>query len=365
MTQTEAPATSTPKIAPGPTGPARVPIVYQPRSAVFWLYVITLVVSTYLLLSADGSAFGMVMDAQLWLAPLWIAFIVVLFWLMFTFDPYRSTRRYPQALLAGTALGGTTALVMAVNGNTALAGVWSRYLSPEIMAEWEPALTAPIIEEASKGMCAAVILVLCSSVFHRISHALLVGMFVGFGFDVMEDLTYATREAIYSLDSDLAGAIPNLVGRVLTAVPAHWAYTGLFAVGVMLLLPTFTGPPQWSYARRVLLAVPLMAAASFMHFFWDSPVGGAFVKIAVTLVVFLIPVLWLLRFERQWVTERIATGRADGTFAAIPADILDALPRRRARRRLRRQAKQAGGRRAKKAMRRAQNDALDMVQLPA
>ena len=362
MTQTEAPATSTPNAVSSPAGPARVPVVYQPRSAVFWLYVITLVLSTYLLLSADGSAFGMVMDAQLWLAPLWIGFIVVLFWLMFKFDPYRSARRYPQALLAGTALGGTTALVMAVNGNVALGGVWSRYLSPETMAAWQASLTAPIIEEASKGMCAAVILVLCSSVFHRISHALLVGMFVGFGFDVMEDLTYATREAIYSLDSDLAGAMPNLIQRVLTAVPAHWAYTGLFAVGVMLLLPTFTGPPQWSYARRVLLALPLMATASFMHFFWDSPIGGGFVKIAVTLVVFLIPVWWLLRFERQWVTERIAAGRSDGTLAAVPDDVLDSLPTRKARRALRKQARRSGGRRAKKAMRQAQNDAMELVQ---
>ena len=362
MTQTETPETSTRTADTGQAGPARVPVVYRPRSAVFWLYVITLVLSTYLLLSDNGSAFGMVMDAQLALAPLWIGFIVVLFWLMFTFDPYRSARRYPQALLAGTALGGTTALVMAVNGNTALGAVWSRYLSPEIMAAWEASLTAPIIEEAAKGMCVAVILVLCSSVFHRISHALVVGMFVGFGFDVMEDLTYATREAIYNLDSDLAGAGPNLLVRVLTAVPAHWAYTALFAVGVMLLLPTFTGPPAWSYGRRVLLALPLMATASFMHFFWDSPIGGGLVKIAVTLVVFLIPVWWLLRFERQWVTDRIAAGRTDGTLAAVPDEVLDSLPTTRARRRLRKQARRSGGRRAKKAMRQAQNDALELVQ---
>ena len=110
------------------------------------------------------------------------------------------------------------------------------------------------------------------------------------------------------------------------------------------------------------LALPLMATASFMHFFWDSPIGGGFVKIAVTLVVFLIPVWWLLRFERQWVTERIAAGRSDGTLAAVPDDVLDSLPTRKARRALRKQARRSGGRRAKKAMRQAQNDALELVQ---
>ncbi len=343
----------------------RVPVVYRPESAVFWLFVVTLALSTYALLRDYGGAISMTMDAQIALSPIWIGFIAGLLWLIFAFDPYRSVRRYPQGLLAGTALGGTAALVMAMNGNEALGGVWSRYLSPEIMAEWEPALTAPFVEEAAKAMCVAVILVLCSAVFHRISHALLVGMFVGFGFDIVEDLTYATREAIYSLDSDIAGAGPNLIQRVLTAVPAHWAYTALAAVGVLLLLPTCSGVPAWSHTRRVLLALPLLAAASFMHFVWDAPSGSLLVKFVVNLLVFLVPVWWLLRFERRWVTDRIATGRADGTFAAIPADILDALPRRRTRRRLRRQAGRTGGRRAKKAMRRAQNDALDMVQLTA
>lgn len=357
-----------PESANRPAVAGRVPVVYRPESAVFWLYIVTVLLSTYLLLKDNGGPISMTMDAQIALAPIWIGFIALLLWLMFRFDPFRSVRRNPQGLLAGTALGGTTALVMAMNGNEALGGVWSRYLSPETMADWEPALTAPIIEEAAKAMCVAVILVLCAAVFHRISHALLVGMFVGFGFDIVEDLTYATREAINSLDSDIAGAGPNLILRVVTAVPAHWAYTALAAVGVLLLLPTFTGPPAWSYGRRMLLAVPLLATASLMHFVWDSPspegLGGPFLlgKLAVNIVVFLVPVLLLLRVERRWVTERIEAGRTDGSLSSVPDDVLAALTTGRARRRLRRQARKSGGRRAGRAARRQVNDALDLVQ---
>lgn len=373
---TETPTTAAPRRvtyekAPFPAVDARVPVVYRPDSAVFWLYTITLLLSTYLLLRDNGGPISMTMDAQIALAPIWIGFIVLLLWLMLRFDPFRSARRHPQGLLAGTALGGTTALVMAMNGNEALGAVWSRYLSPETMTAWSAALTAPFIEEAAKAMCVAVILVLCAAVFHRISHALLVGMFVGFGFDIVEDLTYATREAINSLDSDIAGAGPNLILRVITAVPAHWAYTALAAVGVLLLLPSFTGPPAWSYARRALLALPLMAAASFMHFVWDSPapdgLDGVFLlgKLVVNLVVFLIPVLWLLRFERQWVAERIDQGKADATLAAVPEEILDSLLTGRARRRLRGRVRKLDGRRAKRAVRGQQNDALDLVQQSA
>lgn len=348
--------------------PARVPVVYRPDSAVFWLFVITLAYSGYLLVRDYGAAISLTMDAEIALAPLWIGFIVVLAWLILKFDPYRSTRRYPQALLAGTALGGTAALMMAVYGNEALGGIWARYLSPETMADWQASLTAPFIEEVAKAMCVAVILVLCSAVFHRISHALLVGMFVGFGFDVAEDLTYATREAIYNLDSDIAGAGPNLIVRFATAIPAHWAYTALAAVGVLLLLPTFNGPPAWGRARRITVALSLFAAAATMHFVWDAPEPegwdwtSLWVKLAINLLLFGLPVWLLLRFERGWVAERIATGRADGTLVAVPDEVLDSLLTARARRRLRRQARRDGGRHAKKSTRRSQNDALDLVQ---
>ncbi|MGW0158759.1 PrsW family glutamic-type intramembrane protease [Mycobacterium sp. NPDC003323] len=140
----------------------------------------------------------------------------------------------------------------------------------------------------------------------------------------MEDLTYATREAIYSLDSDLAGAGPNLVLRVLTAVPAHWAYTALAAVGVLLLLPTFSGPPAWSYARRMGVALSLMAAASFMHFVWDAPApddrGWVFLlgKLAINLAVFLIPVALLLRFEHRWVADRMPPAAPTDTSRRYP-----------------------------------------------
>jgi len=344
---------------------ARIPVVYRPRSAVFWLYIIAVTVSCFLLLKTTGVAVGMTLDAQLALAPVWIAFMVFLVWLMFKFDPYRSVRRYPQALLAGTALGGTTALVMAMYGNSALGQVWGRYLSPETLAAWEPALTAPFVEEAAKAVCAALILVLCSAVFTRISHALLVGMFVGAGFDVVEDLTYTVREAINNLDSDLLGAGPNLLQRILTAIPAHWSYTALASVGVLLLLPSYAGP--WRWPRRLLTAVALLGAASFMHFVWDSPSGEdsglpVLARFGINFAVFLIPVFLLLRVERGWVAQRIADARADGSLSMVSPEVLDSLTGGRSRRRLRRQARRDGGRAAKKAVRQQQREALDRIQ---
>lgn len=356
--------------APAPVAPlARTPVIYRPESAVFWVFVVALLLGIVELLLDSAVTIHETMDAQLVLSPIWLGFIVFLVWLMFTFDPFRSVRRYPQVLVAGAALGATTAIAMAMHGNDALRAVWARVLAPDTLTQWAPALTAPFIEEAAKALCAVVVLILAAPVFTRISHALLLGMFVGFGFDVMEDLTYAANEAISNLDSDLAGAGTNLFQRILTAVPAHWAYTSLATVGALLLLPSFAGRADWPRARRILVAVTLMFCASLMHFIWDSPIPSwddtglptMLLKFAANLAIFLIPVTLLLRVERRWVTDRIEAQRSV-LLTEFDAAVLDSLPTGRKRRQLRRQYRRSGGRQAKKAIRYQQKRALDAIQ---
>lgn len=343
-----------------------VRVVYRPESAVFWLFVVALGLSTVLMLLTEGQSLHETLAAQIALAPLWLGFIAFLVWLMLKFDPFRSVRAHPQVLAAGTALGGTTAMVLALHGNNALFGFWGAVLDPDTAARWSAALSAPFVEEAAKAVCAALVLVLSAQVFNRISHALLLGMFVGVGFDLMEDLVYASREAIASLDSDVEGAGLNLVMRAFTAVPAHWSYTALASVGVLALLPSFADRGTWSWARRLPVAAGLFGAASLMHFIWDAPgpeagsaaLGVLALKVLLNSVIFLVPVLLLLRCERAWVREQIAT-RTDLPFERT---LLESLPTRRGRRRYLRQARRDDGRRARKRARAAQRDALDAIQ---
>ena len=349
-----------------PVTATRTPVVYRPESAVFWLFITAIGLSTALVLLSDGAAIAETLAAQLALAPLWLGLIAFLLWLMLKFDPFRSVRAHPQVLAAGTALGATTAMVLALHGNTALFGFWRSVLDPDTAEQWSAALSAPFVEEAAKAVCAAVVLVLSAAVFNRISHALLLGMFVGVGFDLMEDLVYASRQAIASLDSDVVGAGANLILRAFTAVPAHWSYTALATVGVLMLLPSFAGRDSWPRSRRLLAAVGLFGAASLMHFIWDAPgpdtpgaaLGVLALKVVVNVVIFGVPVLLLLRVERAWVRDQI-TARPDLPFD--PA-LLDSLPTRRDRRRYVREARRNGGRAAKSLAQRSQRAALDVIQ---
>ena len=350
------------------SAPVRPEVVYRPESAVFWVFVAALIAGTLGLLSGFGTAFAETRDAHLELAPWWLLFMAALVWLMLRFDPYRGMRRYPQALAAGAALGGTAALAMSATGNAALTTVWASVLDADTLARWSAALTAPIIEEAAKLACAAVILTLCAAICTRVGQALLVGMFVGFGFDVVEDLVYASSQALSSLDSDVSGARTQLILRAFTSVPAHWAFTGLTTAGLMLLLPWCTSVTGWSPSRRFGTALGLLAAGPLLHFIWNSPApeepGAAMLvmagKIVVNLAVFLVVTRALLRGERGRVTARIAAGGP--ALDAFEPSVLASLETGRARRALRRNAKRDGGRRAARAVARAQRDALDALQ---
>lgn len=346
------------------TVPQRRPVVYRPESAVFWVFVVALILGTLALLDDSGPVIRATLDANIALSWLWLLFIAFMVWLIFRFDPFRSGRRYPQALVAGFALGGTAAVAMAMSGNGGLGQLWSMVLAPETFTDWEAALTAPIIEEASKALCAAVVLVLGAHVLNRISHALMVGMFVGFGFDLMEDLSYAANSALQDLDSDMAGAGGNLLVRFFTAVPAHWTYTALTSVGVLLLLPSFRDRERWSTGRRLAIACGLLLSGPLLHFTWNAPgpVAAMPLKMLGSLAFFLIVAALLLRDERRWVIARIEAGRASGELATIGEDVLDSLPTRRRRRALRKSAKRSGGRAAAKAVKAQQRAALDRIQ---
>jgi RsiW-degrading membrane proteinase PrsW (M82 family) len=356
---------STSVLAAPTTRPA---VLYRPESAVFWVFVLAVVSGSFATLNMEGSAFHETLDANLALAPFWLAFMAFMVWLLLRFDPFRAMRPYPQVLVAGAALGATVAVPMAITSSGGLERLWGLVFSPEVLANWSASLCAPITEEAAKVMCAVVLLVLCASVLTRIAHALLVGMFVGLGFDLMEDLGYASTSAILNLDSDLAGAGESLLVRAFTAVPAHWSYTSLTTVGALLLLPSFAGRAEWPAVRRVLMAVGLLLAGPLMHFVWDAPLPDDYegpltlVKLVASLAFYLAIVFALLPYERRWVTARITDGRDNDWLSGVSAEVLDSLPTRRLRSALRKTARRAGGRKAAKAVGAQQDAALDLIQ---
>ncbi len=351
-------------------------VIYRPQSALFWVFIFALVIGALGALEQLAPGLRETLDSNLVLVPVWLAFICGMVKLLLLFDPMRAGRRFPQVLCAGAMLGGTTALTLAIYGNSLIENeILSSLFPSEFVEDWGPAIGAPLVEELSKVTVAAILLLLCAPKLCRLSHALVVGMFVGLGFDLMEDLSYGLSAAINSLESDLAGAAESLAMRIATAVPSHWAFTGLSAAGLMLLLPSYEERAKWQPQRRVGAALALFFCAWLMHFFWNSPAPDfieaeenlailyMLFKFTFNICVFLGAVRLLLREEQSWVAARIAEGRKPGgLLSAIPAPLLGSLKSYTTRRALRVQAQMQGGRKAARRTAFHQKWALDVIQ---
>jgi RsiW-degrading membrane proteinase PrsW (M82 family) len=179
----------------------------------------------------------------------------------------------------------------------------------------------PIDEETIKVSGVALLLVIYRSRIRRPLQAFALGAFAGLGFQMLENLTYATTFAFRAAQSDVAGALSTTVVRGLMGFQSHWVYTGLFAAG-LAMLPR----KPWFTVLGALLAYGL-------HGLWNAPGAGLPVLVLVILLAKCLLTLAVLAgvwtamlFEhRRWL--RYAVNMPAAIALAPPAE-LAALPTR-------------------------------------
>lgn len=126
---------------------------------------------------------------------------------------------------------------------------------------WSDALTAPLIEESAKFLAVFLVLYLLRN--RDLKLVFLVGICIGLGFQISEDITYVLEEAAKSMHS----IVPQAFSRVSGGISSHWLYTSLFSTGIISLMNKSTAIPQklkWACAIGPLL----------IHFLWNSPING-------------------------------------------------------------------------------------------
>src|SRR5262249_57996701 len=107
------------------------------------------------------------------------------------------------------------------------------------------------------------LLVMAPQLSRRPFDGLIVGAFVGLGFQISEDISYAWIGAADAF-GDIGTAWQTIVVRTLASIPSHWMYTAIFGAGLIW----FVGRPDVP-ARRGLGAA-LMVTAMLMHGVWDA-----------------------------------------------------------------------------------------------
>ncbi len=149
---------------------------------------------------------------------------------------------------------------MAAYGNDWLLQVYKIFIpAKDFLADWGDALTAPVVEEGLKAATALLIIAFFPKKSAR--QAFFIALLVGFGFQIMEDISYIAGASFNSLNA----AIPQAIDRLYMSMTSHWAYTSIFVMGCYQLL--------YENHQHKGKAIFWLVAAPVLHFVWDSPLN--------------------------------------------------------------------------------------------
>lgn len=185
-------------------------------------------------------------------------------------------------LIVSAFCGALIPAAFAGNMNDAIGDFLSKRMGQAYSDAWIGSLEAGIVEELLKLGTAALLLY----VFGRrmMKHFLCVGMCVGIGFQIEEDLSYITQNGF----EDVNQAFPTALDRISGAPGSHWVYTAVAAYGLYRILRN----DGKNHRRNGVLLIIFVIAD---HFLYDSPVGDALLGNALLTAAVVFPVIVLLK----------------------------------------------------------------------
>ncbi len=342
-------------------------IFFQPRNMCWWVYVVAVgygVVSVSTVFTAPVHAFGSAVAGSVVLLLIYGA---VLWWFTRHIDRYSPI---PGKLVAAAmAWGGFAAtLGIAIWANTPIMSLYAKAFGQRFAADWGAGLTAPFVEEISKGLGVVLLIFLATRVVRTAFDGFVVGAFVGLGFQISEDILYAFNQA----GSDFgvgAGtlALETSVVRIITGLSGHIAFSAIFGAGVVYLLG------RRGEQRNVVRGLGLMVLAMVLHGVWDAlsaivPTSSTTISLIVTgiaVVIYLAITVRVFRLvvvrERELLHDILAPEAAGGVLGEEELNAItgDAKQRRHFR-------KEQGGRaavRREKWVTAAAGDLADQIAL--
>ena len=213
--------------------------------------------------------------------------------------------------------GMTGAVVISLFFNTLFVTVLSAAVGAEAGQALTAIFVAPVVEECAKGLALLIAFAVASVVslrkggieFSGVMDGIVYGSAVGFGFAIVEDLSYYAQlgEEIY------------VVRRIFGGF-GHAAFTSLTGIGIGLI------PWVRSPFLKVLLPVFGLAAAILMHSLFNF-MGTFFGPLAyllmfMVLLAYVITIVIWLSIERRTIRRELRDEVAAGTISADEYAIL-------------------------------------------
>jgi len=262
----------------------------QPRNACFWVYLLLVVTGLGYLVPTFVSTAGLYAEANAAAIITSAAFAAVFLYFLHRMDRWEKT---PGLLaLAAFIIGGIgSTYAIALPGNAAMMSLYAKTFGQAWAQDWKAGLTAPFVEESAKGVAFLLLMGLAPVVIRTVYDGLIVGAYVGLGFQVFEDALYGQNSAAAHFGADQAQSVLSTFAlRAITGITSHALYTALFAAGLIYVIGTAAQP------RRSGRGLLLMLAALVIHGVWDSAAalsGGtaAVFLIMIATSVFAIAIL--------------------------------------------------------------------------
>ncbi|MEU8895278.1 PrsW family intramembrane metalloprotease [Nocardia sp. NPDC048505] len=334
------------------------------RSPVFWVYCAALLTGALGLLFQLLPVLVLTWRDSLVGAPFVLAGLLVFGAIVLHLDRLRARIWIVRALIMGFLWGALAGPGIAMWANDHNLAIIRNLFGDAFAINWQAAISAPIVEEAIKGLGVCTVAWLWRTLLWRPMHGLLLGGCTGLGFQVVENATYEANAGLSSAQPNAADAV--LVGalRLVTGVTSHWMLTALAGIGIVQAVAR----ADWPMAQRVRVFVLFYLLGVLFHFLWDSPqprdsyaLAIVLLRMIAALLIFAVIYTSVLRAERRWFRSTVATAVERGL---APAEEPALLLTRRSRRMARAAARQrfGPGGPSPHDLRRRQRRVLDWVQ---
>jgi RsiW-degrading membrane proteinase PrsW (M82 family) len=293
----------------------------RPHNLAFWVYCVLVVAGAFVLsgqISIAAAAYSGALTSGI------VAFgllAVAYAWFIRYEDRYTTVP--PKLAAAGFVWGFVAAVgAFALLANEAVIDLYAKAFGASFAYDWGAALAAPVDEELAKGAGILLLLALAPRLVRSPFDGLILGAFVGLGFQISEDISYAWIGAANAF-GDVHASWATIVVRTLASIPSHWMFTAIFGAGLIW----FIGRPDVPARKGV--GAGLMLTAVLMHGLWNasgaigsSSVVGWIVPLGVAATL-ISTFVWIYEntqpIEREWMRELMAPEVEGGVIT--PAEL--------------------------------------------
>lgn len=238
----------------------------------------------------------------------------------------------------GVMATGASGLLNTINGVL----FQSMTLNPSLANQMTASLSAPPVEEITKGLALLFIYLFFTKELDSILDGIVYGALVGLGFAVFENYTYYFNAGAAESNSVASFASATLlvyVRGVITGIGTHACFTAMTGAGFGAFRVMRSGVLRW------FMPVIGLTLAIFSHFAWNTFTGlfmfapenlgvTMFVSLPLAVVVLQFPFLLLvfvtagfaLRHERNIIEKYLHTERKS---VVDPSEITNLVPYRR------------------------------------